>query len=126
VLRRHSSHLLLITVAVASSVFASSQPARAISAPQRAEVHNTSTYAEVRWSAVSDATGYAVEVSKDGYYGPWPRWTTSSATTAVRIPFDQHPYRDGRGAYRYQVIAINGDGSAVRSVAPTTSQAVSW
>lgn len=121
-LRRYHSHLVVFTLALASSVFWLSQPARAISAPQRAEVHNTSTVAEVRWSAVSDAMGYAVEVSKDGFYGPWRRWTTNSATTAVQIPFSAHPYRDRQGAYRYKVIAMNSSGSASRSVVVSRSQ----
>ena len=122
VLRRHHSHLVLLILAFTSSVFALSQPAHAIAAPQRAEVHNSSTYAEVRWSAVSDATSYAVEVSKDGYYGPWRRWNTNSATTAVRIPFNQHPYQDQQGSYRYKVIAMNGGGSASRSVVLSRSE----
>jgi hypothetical protein len=120
--RRNQSSLLPLAIAIASSVFWLSQPAHAIAAPQRAEVHNTSTHAEVRWSAVSDATGYAVEVSKEGSYGPWRRWTTNSATTAVRIPFNQHPYQDRQGAYRYKVIAMNGGGSASRSVVLSRSE----
>lgn len=114
--RRNPSYLFLALIALASSVFALSSPAHAISAPQRAEVHYASSYAEIRWSAVSDATSYAVEVSKDGYYGPWRQWTTNSATTVLQIPLAAHPYRDQQGAYRYKVIARNSAGSAARSV----------
>jgi hypothetical protein len=120
--RRYHSYLVLAVIAVASCLFALQRPAHAISAPTRAEVHNTASYAEVRWSAVPDATSYAVEVSKDGYYGPWRRWTTSSATTAVDIPFTAHPYRDRQGAYRYKVFAMNSGGSASRSVLLSRSQ----
>jgi hypothetical protein len=120
--RRIQSNVVLFSLSLASAVVWLSQPAHAIAAPQRAEVHNTSSYAEVRWSAVSDATGYAVEVSKDGFSGPWRRWTTSSATTVVTIPFNQHPYQDRQGSYRYKVIAFNGGGSAYRSVVLSKSQ----
>lgn len=120
--RRNPSNLVLVLIAFASSVFFLSQPAHAISSPQRAEVHYTSSAAEVRWSAVSDATSYTVEVSKDGYYGPWRRWTMNSATTTVRIPLTAHPYRDQQGAYRYQVWATNSGGSASRSVVVSKSQ----
>lgn len=118
----HTPVLVLIAVFSSVVVLSLSEPARAIAAPSRAEVHYASTYAEVRWAAVSDATAYGVEVSKDGYYGPWRRWSTTSATTTVRIPFDAHPYRDQQGAYRYKVFAINSGGSAARSVVLTKSQ----
>jgi hypothetical protein len=120
--RRKPSYLVLVLIALVSSVVGLSQPAHAISAPQRAEVHYTSSYAEVRWSAVSDATSYSVEVSKDGYYGPWRWWNTSSATTVVQIPLTAHPYRDQQGAYRYKVIARNSAGSASRSVVLNRSE----
>lgn len=120
--RRNPSYLVLALIALASSVLALSRPAHAIAAPQRAEVHYTSTYAELRWSAVNDATSYAVQVSKDGYYGPWRQWSTNSATTVLRIPLDAHPYRDQQGAYRYKVWAINSGGSAARSVVLNRSQ----
>lgn len=107
---------------VISATIAVAHPARAIAAPQRAEVHYASTYVDVRWSAVADATSYAVEVSKDGYYGPWRRWGTSSAVTNVRIPLADHPYRDRAGSYRYKVIALNSDGSASRAVVLTKLQ----
>jgi hypothetical protein len=120
--RRRPSYLVLALIALVSSVVALSRPAHAISAPQRAEVHYTSTYAEVRWSAVSDATSYAVEISKDGYYGPWRWWTTNSATTVLRVPLDGHPYHDQLGAYRYKVIARNSAGSAARTVSVDRSE----
>jgi hypothetical protein len=120
--RRNPSYLVLALIALASSVFALNTPAHAISAPQRAEVHYTSSYAELRWSQVSDATSYAVEVSKDGYYGPWRRWTTNSATTVLQIPLGAHPYSDQQGAYRYKVWAINSGGSAARSVVVDRSE----
>lgn len=120
--RRNHSYLLAALIALASSVFVLAQPAHAVTAPARAEVHYASTYADVRWAAVADATSYAVEVSKDGYYGPWRRWVTNSATTSVRIPISAHPYRDQQGAYRYKVIAMNSGGSASRSVVLTRSQ----
>lgn len=114
--------LVATVIALASSMFVLVQPARAIAAPQRAEVHYASTYAEVRWAAVADATSYAVEVSKVGYYGPWRRWATNSATTVIRVPLSSHPYRDQQGAYRYTVTAMNSGGSASRSVVLTRSQ----
>lgn len=116
----HTPVLVLIAAVSSVVVLSLSDPARAIAAPSRAEVHYSANYAEVRWSAVSDATAYGVEVSKDGYYGPWRRWSTNSATTTVRIPFNAHPYRDQQGAYRYKVFAINSGGSAARSVVPST------
>jgi hypothetical protein len=120
--RRNPSNLVLVLIAFASSVFFLSQPAHAISAPQRAEVHYGPSSADVRWSAVSDATSYAVEVSKDGFYGPWRRWATSSAVTTLQIPLSAHPYRNQQGAYRYRVFAINSGGSASRSVVLSKSQ----
>jgi hypothetical protein len=120
--RRNPSNLVLALIAFGCSVLFLSQPAHAISAPQRVEVHYTSSAAEVRWSAVSDATSYTVEVSKDGFYGPWRRWTTNSATTTVRIPLTAHPYRDQQGAYRYQVWASNTSGGGSRTVVMSKSQ----
>lgn len=104
------------------SVTVFSEPAHAISAPPRAEVHYSSSYAELRWSGVADATAYTVEVSKVGYYGPWRRWTTNSATTVLRLPMSTHPYRDQQGAYRYKVTAQNSAGSASRTVVATRLQ----
>ncbi len=120
--RRWNHTPVLVLIAFVSSLVILSQPARAIAAPSRAEVHYGATYADVRWSAVSDATSYAVEVFKDGFYGPWRRWTTNSATTTARIPFTWHPYRDSQGVYRYKVIAINSGGAAARSVVFNKSQ----
>ena len=114
--------LAIVVSAVAAATVSLAHPARAIAAPQRAEVHYASTYVDVRWSAVADATSYAVEVSKDGYYGPWRRWSTSSSVTNVRIPLADHPYRDRGGSYRYKVFALNSDGSAARSVVVTKLQ----
>jgi hypothetical protein len=93
-----------------------------MTAPQRAEVHYASSYAELRWSSVSDATGYTVEVSKVGYYGPWRQWSTGSATTVLRIPLSAHPYRDQQGSYRYKVTAHNSSASASRTVLMTRLQ----
>lgn len=120
--RRFVNPLVLAAISLASMVLALSHPAHALAAPTRAEVHYTSSYAEVRWSAVADATSYAVEVSKDGYYGPWRRWTTNSAHTVVDIPLSAHPYSDQEGAYRYKVWAINSAGSAARSVVMSKTQ----
>jgi hypothetical protein len=118
--RRTATAIALSSVVAATVAFA--HPARAIAAPQRAEVHYASTYVDVRWSSVADATSYAVEVAKDGFYGPWRRWSTSSAVTNVRIPLSEHPYRDRGGSYRYKVIALNSGGSAARSVVLTKLQ----
>jgi hypothetical protein len=119
---RPRSFLVAAAIAVSCSVAVLAQPAHAMSAPQRAEVHYSSSYAELRWSGVADATSYWVEVSKVGYYGPWRRWTTNSATTVLRIPLSAHPYRDQQGAYRYKVTAANSAGSASRSVVTTRLQ----
>lgn len=120
--RRLPHRLVLTLIALASSVFWLSEAAHAIAAPSRVEVHYSSSYAEVRWTAVSDATTYYVEVSKDGYYGPWRQWSVSSATTRIRISFADHPYRGSSGAYRYKVTASNSSGYASRSVALNKSQ----
>jgi len=118
----HTPVLVLIAVVSSVVVLSLSEPARAIAAPSRAEVHYSSSYAEVRWSAVSDATAYGVEVSKDGYYGPWRQWAVNSATTRIRIPFSEHPYRNAAGATRYKVTASNSSGGASRTVALNRSQ----
>ena len=120
--RRWNHTPFLVLIAVLSSWVVLSVPARAIAAPTRVEVHYSGSYAEIRWSAVSDATSYAVVVSKDGFYGPWRQWTTNSATTYVRIPFTAHPYRDSQGVYRYKVTAMNSDSGATRSVTVNKSQ----
>jgi hypothetical protein len=120
-LRRAHAYLLTL-LSVCSSVLVLTHPAHAIAAPSRVEVHYTSSYAEVRWSSVSDATSYSIEVSKVGYNGPWRWWNTGSATTYAKIPLNGHPYLDQDGAYRYKVIAHNSAGSAARSVALNRSQ----
>jgi len=111
-----------MALAIGCTLGAQTEPAHAMSAPQRAEVHYTSSYAELRWSSVADATAYTLEVSKVGYYGPWRRWSTNSATTTLRIPLSAHPYRDQQGSYRYKVTAQNSSGSASRTVVTTRLQ----
>ena len=81
---RRTATAIAVSAVISASV-GLAHPARALAAPQRAEVHYASTFVDVRWSAVADATSYAVEVSKDGYYGPWRRWGTSSAVTKLAV-----------------------------------------
>jgi len=120
--RRQQSFFVAMALSVGCIIGALDHPAQAMSAPQRAEVHYTSSYAELRWSTVADATAYTVEVSKVGYSGPWRRWTTSSATSVLRIPLSAHPYRDQQGSYRYKVTAQNSTSSASRTVVTTRLQ----
>lgn len=120
--RRRHSFLVGAALGVLLSTTVLAQPAHAISAPQRAEVHYTSSYAELRWSGVSDATAYTVQVSKVGYYGPWRVWETNSASTVLRIPITAHPYRDQQGSYKYTVTARNSSGAGARSVFTTRLQ----
>jgi hypothetical protein len=66
--RRRPSYLVLALIALVSAVVALSRPAHAISAPQRAEVHYTSTYAEPAEPLTVTATAEAVTALTPGIH----------------------------------------------------------
>jgi hypothetical protein len=81
-------------------------------APKNIRIRWAKKSALLSWSRVAGAKYYDVEVSKQGYYGPWIVW--SPKTTRLNLAYTKFPYRDRSGKpYVFRISANGGTWTTV-------------